>query len=106
VSMRRIAAEMSYGTASLYRYITIEDELLDLRVDSVLSAYTLHRPSGNCGVDMLKLASASFSGQLSMFFATASTRSRARGCMRSAGVRSGGMGSCGVGRTHCAGMRC
>lgn len=31
VSMRRIAAEMSYGTASLYRYITIEDELLDLR---------------------------------------------------------------------------
>ncbi|MCS7482051.1 TetR/AcrR family transcriptional regulator [Umezawaea endophytica] len=34
VSMRRVAADLGSGTASLYRYITNRDELLDLMVDA------------------------------------------------------------------------
>jgi AcrR family transcriptional regulator len=35
VTMRRVAAELRSGTASLYRYVTNRDELLDLMVDAV-----------------------------------------------------------------------
>jgi AcrR family transcriptional regulator len=35
VSMRRVAAELDVGTASLYRYVDSKDELFDLMVDTV-----------------------------------------------------------------------
>jgi AcrR family transcriptional regulator len=35
VTMRRVAAELRSGTASLYRYVTNRDELLELMVDAV-----------------------------------------------------------------------
>jgi AcrR family transcriptional regulator len=35
VSMRRVAAELEVGTASLYRYVDSKDELYDLMVDTV-----------------------------------------------------------------------
>ena len=35
VSMRRVAGDLGSGTATLYRYITNRDELLDLMVDAV-----------------------------------------------------------------------
>ncbi|PRY37469.1 TetR/AcrR family transcriptional regulator C-terminal domain-containing protein [Umezawaea tangerina] len=35
VSMRRVAGDLGSGTASLYRYITNRDELVDLMVDAV-----------------------------------------------------------------------
>jgi AcrR family transcriptional regulator len=35
LSMRRVAAELGSGTASLYRYVASRDELLDLMVDAV-----------------------------------------------------------------------
>ena len=34
VSMRRVAADLGSGTATLYRYITNRDELVDLMVDA------------------------------------------------------------------------
>ncbi|MFG2715395.1 TetR family transcriptional regulator [Streptomyces goshikiensis] len=34
VSMRRVAGDLGSGTASLYRYITSRDELVDLMVDA------------------------------------------------------------------------
>ncbi len=45
-SMRRIAAELGSGTASLYRYITKKDELLDLMSEAVLAAGRLPKPCG------------------------------------------------------------
>ncbi|GAA0926452.1 hypothetical protein GCM10009554_06660 [Kribbella koreensis] len=35
VSMRRVAGDLGSGTATLYRYITNRDELLDLMIDAV-----------------------------------------------------------------------
>src|SRR4051812_33820107 len=35
LSMRRVAADLSSGTASLYRYVASRDELLDLMIDEV-----------------------------------------------------------------------
>lgn len=38
VSMRRVAADLGSGTASLYRYVASRDELLDLMIDEVKGA--------------------------------------------------------------------
>lgn len=47
VSMRRVAAELGTGAASLYRYVETRDELLDLMTDEVGAEYSLPPPSGD-----------------------------------------------------------
>lgn len=44
VTMRRVAAELGTGAASLYRYVRTRDELLDLMVDAVEADLDLDRP--------------------------------------------------------------
>jgi AcrR family transcriptional regulator len=46
VSMRRVAAELGTGAASLYRYVDSRDDLLDLMVDETAGAYDLSAPGG------------------------------------------------------------
>ncbi|WP_328475243.1 TetR/AcrR family transcriptional regulator [Actinoplanes sp. NBC_00393] len=46
VSMRRVAAELGTGAASLYRYVDSRDDLLDLMVDEVAAGYDLPAPDG------------------------------------------------------------
>ncbi|MFC4070187.1 TetR/AcrR family transcriptional regulator [Actinoplanes subglobosus] len=46
VSMRRVAAELGTGAASLYRYVDSRDDLLDLMTDEVAAAYRLPEPGG------------------------------------------------------------
>lgn len=46
VSMRRVAAELKTGPASLYRYVDSHDDLLDLMVDEVAAGYQLSAPGG------------------------------------------------------------
>jgi AcrR family transcriptional regulator len=38
LSMRRVAADLGSGTASLYRYVASRDDLLDLMIDEVKGA--------------------------------------------------------------------
>lgn len=47
VTMRRVAAAMGTGPASLYRYVKTRDELLDLMIDAVAAEYTLTPPAMN-----------------------------------------------------------
>jgi AcrR family transcriptional regulator len=44
VSMRRVAAELGTGGASLYRYVETREELLDLMTDAVGAEYSLPEP--------------------------------------------------------------
>ncbi len=44
VSMRRVAAELGTGAASLYRYVETREELLDLMTDAVGAEYSLPEP--------------------------------------------------------------
>jgi AcrR family transcriptional regulator len=53
VSMRRVAADLGTGAASLYRYVDNHDELLDLMVDAVGGEYRLTEPSGDWLADLL-----------------------------------------------------
>ncbi len=46
VSMRRVAAELGTGAASLYRYVDSRDDLLDLMTDEVAAGYELPAPGG------------------------------------------------------------
>src|ERR1700744_4848482 len=46
VSMRRVAAELGTGAASLYRYVETRDELLDLMTDAAAAEYDLTPPPG------------------------------------------------------------
>jgi AcrR family transcriptional regulator len=46
VSMRRVAAELATGAASLYRYVDSRDDLLDLMIDAVVAGYELPPPGG------------------------------------------------------------
>lgn len=46
VSMRRVAAELGTGAASLYRYVDSRDDLLDLMIDEVAAEYRLPDPGG------------------------------------------------------------
>ncbi len=56
VSMRRVAAALRSGTASLYRCIDGREELLDLMVDAVLSDDPQPPPSGDWRADLTAFA--------------------------------------------------
>ncbi len=47
VSMRRVAADLGTGAASLYRYVETREELLDLMTDAVGAEYSLGEPTGD-----------------------------------------------------------
>ncbi len=47
VSMRRVAAELGTGAASLYRYVETRDELLDLMTDAAGGELTFPEPGGD-----------------------------------------------------------
>jgi AcrR family transcriptional regulator len=55
VSMRRVAAELGTGAASLYRYVRTREELLDLMTDAVGAEYELAAPSGDWLADLIAL---------------------------------------------------
>lgn len=56
VSMRRIASELSSGTASLYRYVANRDELLDLMIDTAQADAALPELSGDWTTDLAAVA--------------------------------------------------
>lgn len=57
VSMRQVARELGTGQASLYRYISGRDDLLDLMTDTVTGEVDLDAPlSGDPVTDLLALA--------------------------------------------------
>ncbi len=56
VSMRRVAAALRSGTASLYRCIDSREELLDLMVDAVLGDDPHPPPSGDWRADLTAFA--------------------------------------------------
>lgn len=45
VSMRRVAAELGTGAASLYRHVDNREDLLDLMIDAVGAEYSLPEPA-------------------------------------------------------------
>jgi AcrR family transcriptional regulator len=53
VSMRRVAAELATGPASLYRYVASRDELLDLMADSVAVEFDVTGRTGDWLADLL-----------------------------------------------------
>ncbi|MBV9381069.1 MAG: TetR/AcrR family transcriptional regulator [Streptosporangiaceae bacterium] len=55
VSMRRVAAELGTGAASLYRYVETRDELLDLMIDAVGGEHQLPGPSGDWLADLVAI---------------------------------------------------
>ena len=55
VSMRRIAAELGTGAASLYRYVETRDELLDLMTDATAAEYDFSAPTGNWLADLVAI---------------------------------------------------
>jgi AcrR family transcriptional regulator len=55
VSMRRVAAELGTGAASLYRYVETREELLDLMTDAVGGEYSLPEPSGDWLADLVAI---------------------------------------------------
>ena len=55
VSMRRVAAELGTGAASLYRYVETRDDLLDLMTDATGAEYELPPPTGDWLADLAAL---------------------------------------------------
>jgi AcrR family transcriptional regulator len=55
VSMRRVAADLGTGAASLYRYIETREELLDLMTDAVGGEHPLPAPTGDWLADMVAI---------------------------------------------------
>jgi AcrR family transcriptional regulator len=55
-SIRRIAAELGSGAASLYRYVANKQDLFDLMADSVLGEDRMPRSSRNWRTDLHKAA--------------------------------------------------
>jgi AcrR family transcriptional regulator len=53
VSMRRVAAELGTGAASLYRYVSTREDLIDLMVDSTAAGYSLAAPTGDWLADLI-----------------------------------------------------
>ena len=53
VSMRRVAAELGTGAASLYRYVDTREDLLDLMTDATSAEYDLAPPSGDWLADLI-----------------------------------------------------
>lgn len=56
LSMRRVAAELGSGTASLYRYVASRDELLDLMIDAVRGEAAPPPLSGDWRTDLAHVA--------------------------------------------------
>lgn len=56
VSMRRVAAALDTGAASLYRYVATRDDLLDLMADHAGGEYALAAPTGDWRADLLDVA--------------------------------------------------
>ncbi|MBM7783673.1 TetR/AcrR family transcriptional regulator [Tenggerimyces flavus] len=56
VTMRRVAAELQSGTASLYRYVTNRDELVDLMIDAVQGESPPPTRTGDWRVDLTAIA--------------------------------------------------
>src|SRR5580658_6298875 len=54
-SMRRVAAELGTGAASLYRYLDTRDDLLDLMTDSAGAEYILGPPTGDWLADVVDI---------------------------------------------------
>jgi AcrR family transcriptional regulator len=55
VSMRRVAAELGTGAASLYRYVSTREDLVDLMIDSTAAEYSLAAPTGDWLADLIDL---------------------------------------------------
>jgi AcrR family transcriptional regulator len=55
VSMRRVAAGLGTGAASLYRYVDTREDLLDLMTDATGAEYVFTAPSGDWLADLLDL---------------------------------------------------
>ncbi len=53
VSMRRVAADLGAGAASLYRHLDNREDLLDLMIDATAAEYVLAPPSGAWLADLL-----------------------------------------------------
>ncbi|MGH3417880.1 MAG: TetR/AcrR family transcriptional regulator [Actinocrinis sp.] len=56
VSMRRVAAGLGTGAASLYRYVANRDDLLDLMVDATAAEYDLPPLTGDWTAGLLAIA--------------------------------------------------
>jgi AcrR family transcriptional regulator len=56
VSMRRVAAELGTGAASLYRYLDTREDLLDLMIDATGSEYVFAAPTGDWLADFLGIS--------------------------------------------------
>ncbi|WP_280414653.1 TetR/AcrR family transcriptional regulator [Nocardia carnea] len=56
LSMRRVAEELGTGAASLYRYVSGKDDLVDLMYDRVAGEYELAPPTGDLRADVLDIA--------------------------------------------------
>ena len=56
LSMRRLAAELGTGAASLYRYVATREDLLDLMTDETATEFDFPAPSGDWQADLLSLA--------------------------------------------------
>lgn len=56
VSIRRVAAELGAGVASLYRYVANKQDLLELMAENALGEGRMPRPSGNWRADLRKVA--------------------------------------------------
>lgn len=55
VSMRRVAAELGTGAASLYRYLETREDLLDLMIDATGAEYVFMAPTGDWLADLLEI---------------------------------------------------
>jgi len=55
VSMRRVAAELGTGAASLYRYVETRDDLLDLMTDATSAEYEPAPATGDWLADLIVL---------------------------------------------------
>lgn len=55
VSMRRVAADLGTGAASLYRYVETREDLLDLMIDATGAEYVFPRVTGDWLADLLAI---------------------------------------------------
>jgi len=62
VSMRRVAAQLGTGAASLYRYVETRDELLDLMTDAVGGEITFAEPGGDWLADLVAMGEGFLAG--------------------------------------------
>jgi AcrR family transcriptional regulator len=53
VSMRRVAAALGTGAATLYRYLDTRDDLIDLMIDATGAEYELTAPTGDWLADLV-----------------------------------------------------